>query len=106
MLNAKSKAVEFEGNDFNIGLERQTANMGTTGSFSYKGNVGGINLTYAIKEVNFESHHDPSGAIIHEGSPEAKTTLDNSDFTVPFKFSTVFFAPALINLESAPTVTN
>ena len=83
---------DFEGNDFNIGLERQTANMGTTGSFSYKGNVGGINLTYALKEVNFESHHVPSGAIIHEGSPEAETTLANSDlatFSQKFGLSVV-----------------
>ncbi len=83
---------DFEGNDFNIGLERQTANMGTTGSFSYKGNVGGINLTYALKEVNFESHEVPSGAIIHEGSPEAETTLANSDlatFSQKFGLSTI-----------------
>ena len=71
---------DFEGSDFNIGLERQTANMGTAGSFSYKGNVDGINLTYALKEVNFESHDVPNGAIIHEGSPEAKTSLENSDY--------------------------
>ena len=83
---------DFEGNDFNIGLERQTANMGTAGSFSYKGNVDGINLTYALKEVNFESHEVPSGAIIHEGSPEAETTLANSDlatFSQKFGLSTV-----------------
>ena len=61
---------DFEGNNFNIGLERQTANMGTSGSFSYKGNVNGINLTYALKEVNFESHEVPSGAIIHEEEEE------------------------------------
>ena len=83
---------DFEGNNFNIGLERQTANMGTSGSFSYKGNVNGINLTYALKEVNFESHEVPSGAIIHEGSPEAKTTLENSDlatFSQKFGLSTI-----------------
>ncbi len=80
---------DFEGNDFNIGLERQTANMGTAGSFSYKGNVNDVNLTYALKEVNFESYDVPSGAIIHEGSPEAKTSLENSDFaTFSHKFGT------------------
>ena len=83
---------DFKGNDFNIGLERQTANMGTAGSFSYKGNIDGINLTYALKEVNFESHEVPSGAIIHEGNPEAKTTLENSDlatFSQKFGLSTI-----------------
>ena len=83
---------DFEGSDFNIGLERQTANMGTAGSFSYKGNVDGINLTYALKEVNFESHDVPNGAIIHEGSPEAKTSLENSDlatFSQKFGLSVV-----------------
>ena len=80
---------DFEGNDFNIGLERQTANMGTAGSFSYKGNVNDVNLTYALKEVNFESYDVPNGAIIHEGSPEAKTSLENSDLaTFSHKFGT------------------
>ena len=80
---------DFEGNDFNIGLERQSANMGTSGSFSYKGNVNDVNLTYALKEVNLESYDVPSGSIIHEGSPEAETTLANSDLaTFSHKFGT------------------
>ena len=80
---------DFEGNDFNIGLERQSANQGTSGSFSYKGNVNDVNLTYALKELNFESYDVPSGAIIHEGSPEAEETLENSDLaTFSHKFGT------------------
>ena len=80
---------DFEGNDFNIGLERQSANMGTSGSFSYKGNVNGVNLTYALKEVNFESYDVPSGAIIHEGKAEAEESLANSDIaTFSHKFGT------------------
>ncbi len=92
MINIVDQTIpskDFEGNDFNIGLERQTANMGTAGSFSYKGNVNDVNLTYALKEVNFESYDVPNGAIIHEGSPEAKTSLENSDFaTFSNKFGT------------------
>ena len=47
-----------------------------------------------LKEVNFESFDVPSGAIIHEdeGSPEAKTTLENSDlatFSQKFGLSTI-----------------
>ena len=80
---------DFEGNDFNIGLERQSANQGTSGSFSYKGNVNDVNLTYALKELNFESYDVPSGAIIHEGSPEAEESLENSDLaTFSHKFGT------------------
>ena len=80
---------DFEGNDFNIGLERQSANQGTSGSFSYKGKVNDVNLTYALKELNFESYDVPSGAIIHEGSPEAEETLENSDLaTFSHKFGT------------------
>ena len=45
---------DFEGNDFNIGLEAQSVNSGTSGSFSYKGNVNDVNLTYALKEIHFE----------------------------------------------------
>lgn len=80
---------DFESNDFNIGLERQSANMGTSGSFSYKGNVNDVNLTYALKEVNFESYDVPSGAIIHEGKAEAEESLANSDLaTFSHKFGT------------------
>ena len=92
IINIVDQAIatkDFEGNDFSIGLERQTANMGTSGSFSYKGNVNDVNLTYALKELNFESYDVPSGAIIHEGSPEAKESLENSDLaTFSHKFGT------------------
>ena len=71
---------DFEGNDFNIGLEAQSVNSGTSGSFSYKGNVNDVNLTYALKEIHFESYDVPINSIIHEGSPEAETTLKNSDY--------------------------
>jgi iron complex outermembrane receptor protein len=92
MINIVDQTIaskDFEGNDFNIGLERQSVNMGTSGSFSYKGNVNDVNLTYALKEVNFENYDVPSGSIIHEGSPEAETTLANSDLaTFSHKFGT------------------
>ena len=71
---------DFEGNDFNIGLEAQSVNSGTSGSFSYKGNVNDVNLTYALKEIHFESYDVPMNSIIHEGSHEAETTLKNSDY--------------------------
>ena len=91
---------DFEGSDFNIGLERQTANMGTSGSFSYKGNVNGINLTYALKEVNFESFDVPKGAIIHEEEeeeghgheeedPEFLKNSDLATFSQKFGLSTI-----------------
>ena len=80
---------DFEGNNFNVGLERQSANQGTSGSFSYKGNINDVNLTYTFKELNFESYDVPIGAIIHEGSPEAKESLENSDVaTFSNKFGT------------------
>ena len=71
---------DFKGNDFNIGLEAQSVNSGTSGSFSYKGNVNDVNLTYALKEIHFESYDVPINSIIHEGSPEAETNLKNSDY--------------------------
>lgn len=88
---------DFEGNVFNIGLERQSVNMGTSGSFSYKGSVNGINLTYALKEVNFESFDVPVGAIIHEEEEEEPGHVDpdflkNSDlatFSQKFGLSTI-----------------
>ena len=71
---------DFEGNDFNIGLEAQSVNSGTSGSFSYKGNVNDVNLTYALKEIHFESYDVPLNSIIHEEGPEAETNLKNSDY--------------------------
>jgi len=70
---------DFEGNDFNIGLERQSVNKGSSGSFSYKGNINGTNLSYAVREVNFDSYDVPIGAIIHEDGPHEEGHLDNSD---------------------------
>ena len=87
---------DFEGNDFNIGLERQSVNMGSSGSFSYKGNVNGTNLTYALREVNFDSYDVPIGAIIHEEEGDddhdeehEEGHLDNSDiYTFSHKLGT------------------
>ena len=70
---------DFEGNDFNIGLEKQSVNKGSSGSFSYKGNIDGTNLSYAVREVNFDSYDVPIGAIIHEDGPHEEGHLDNSD---------------------------
>ena len=80
---------DFEGNDFNIGLEAQSVNSGTSGSFSYKGNINDVNLTYALKEIHFESYDVPMNSIIHEGSPEAEENLKNSDYaTLSHKLGT------------------
>ena len=87
---------DFEGNDFNIGLERQSVNTGSSGSFSYKGNIDGTNLTYAVREVNFDSYDVPIGAIIHEEEGDddhdddhEEGHLDNSDiYTFSHKLGT------------------
>ena len=77
---------DFDGNNFNIGLERQSVNQGTTGNFSYQGNVNDVNITYGFKNVNFESYDVPEDAVIHdeeEGHHEEEkeiTNLANSDF--------------------------
>ena len=71
---------DFDGNNFNIGLERQSVNQGTTGNFSYQGNVNDVNITYGFKNVNFENYDVPAFSIIHEGTPEGDETLKNSDF--------------------------
>ena len=78
---------DFDGNNFNIGLERQSVNQGTTGNFSYQGNVNDVNITYGFKNVNFESFDVPEDAVIHEEEEghegeheEEVTNLANSDF--------------------------
>ncbi len=80
---------DFEGNDFSIGLEAQSVNSGTSGSFSYKGNINDVNLTYALKEIHFESYDVPMNSIIHEEGPEEDENLKNSDYaTLSHKLGT------------------
>lgn len=79
---------DFEKMNLNIGLETQSVNDGEAGSLSYQNNVGGFNLSFAIKDSQFDNFDIPNGAILHseeehhdeEGHEENLGYLLNSDF--------------------------
>ena len=56
---------DFEKMNLNIGLETQSVNDGEAGSLSYQNNVGGFNLSFAIKDSQFDNFDIPNGAILH-----------------------------------------
>ena len=80
---------DFLERDLRIGLETQSANDGKVGQFSFKENLGGLNLSYAYKDGSFENYDIPKGAIIHseeheeghdEDHDEDMGFLENSDY--------------------------
>ena len=91
---------DFEKMNLKIGLETQSVNDGEAGSLSYQNNIGGFNLSFAIKDSQFDNFDIPNGAILHseeehhdedehhdeegdhdeEGHEENLGYLPNSDF--------------------------
>ena len=80
----------FKERDLRLGLETQSANDGEVGQFSYKDNLGGLNISLAYKDGSFDNYDIPMGAIIHseeehddEGHEEHDEDLgylENSDY--------------------------
>ena len=56
---------DFKERDLRLGLETQSANDGEVGQFSYKDNLGGLNISLAYKDGSFDNYDIPMGAIIH-----------------------------------------
>ena len=56
---------DFEKMNLNIGLESQSVNDGEAGSLSFQNNIGGFNLSFAIKDSQFDNFDIPNGAILH-----------------------------------------
>ena len=55
----------FEERDLRLGLETQSVNDGEVGQFSFKDNLGGLNISYAYKDGSFDNYDIPMGAVIH-----------------------------------------
>jgi iron complex outermembrane recepter protein len=79
----------FEERDLRLGLEIQSVNDGEVGQFSFKDNLGGLNISYAYKDGSFDNYNIPMGAIIHseeeheeehEEHDEDLDYLENSDY--------------------------
>ena len=111
---------DFADRDLRIDLEAQSANDGKIGGFSYKENLGGLNLSYAFKDSSLENYDIPKGAVIHseeheegheedhdEDHDEDMGFLENSDFesqTNRLGLSTTgdwgYFGASYLNTES------
>ena len=58
--------VDFDKPSFQLGLESQSVNDGESQNFSYRDNVGGLNIVLSHKSSEFGNFDIPSGAIMHE----------------------------------------
>jgi len=56
---------DFEERDLRLGLETQSANNGKVGQFTYKDNLGGLNISLAYKDGSFDNYDIHTGAILH-----------------------------------------
>ena len=74
--------TDFEEPAFTLGLEAQTVNDGDSHDFSYQNNLGGLNISLAYKDSQFDNYEIPEGAVIHhpgEEEEEEEGYLSNSD---------------------------
>lgn len=81
---------DIESFKFNVGAGYEDGNGGDTGSASFVGNIGGINVTSSVQYSDLGNYAIPEGAVIeahkedHEEEEEHDhdaNTLENSDFT-------------------------
>ena len=80
---------DIESFKFNVGAGYEDGNGGDTGSASFVGNIGGINVTSSVQYSDLGNYAIPEGAVIddeeeHEEEEEHDhdaNTLKNSDFT-------------------------
>lgn len=77
---------------FRLGLELQSVNNGDTQDFSYQNNIGGLNISAAFKDSQFDNFDIPNGAVIHDeddhdddATDENLTYVPNSDSDSTFK---------------------
>ena len=63
---------------FRLGLERQSVNDGDAHQLSYENTVGGLNVSFAYKDSQFDDFDVPSGALLHhEEEPDADPHHDD-----------------------------
>ncbi len=69
----------FAEQDLRLALETQSVNDGKVGQFSYKDNLGGLNISYAFKDASFKKYDIPMGAVIHSEEHEEDHEDENHD---------------------------
>jgi len=84
---------DFSESELRLGLEGQSVNNGNAHDISLQNNIGGLNLSFAYKDSQFDNFDVPIGAILHDeeihegGRGEAEEAheedvdyLSNSDY--------------------------
>ena len=56
---------DFADSAFTLGLEAQSVNNGDSLDFSYQNNIGGLNISAAYKDSQFDDYEIPDGAVMH-----------------------------------------
>ena len=73
--------TDISESDLRVGLESQSVNDGQSYDLSYQNNLGGLNVSAAYKDSEFDNFDIPTGAVIHdeEEHEENHGYLMNSD---------------------------
>ena len=59
-------ALNYELPEFKVGYESQSVNDGSAEHFNFKNNIGGFNVNFGYKNVDFDNYDVPFGAVLHE----------------------------------------
>ena len=59
-------AINYELPEFKVGYETQSVNDGSAESFNFKNNIGGFNVNFGYKNIDFDNYDVPHGAVLHE----------------------------------------
>jgi len=63
-----------------LGLEAQSVNNGDSQDFSYQNNLGGLNLSFAFKDAQFDNFDIPKGAVVHDQDEHEHEEEENLDY--------------------------
>ena len=81
IINVVDKTIareDFTTPTFRLGLERQSVNDGDAHQLSYENTVGGLYVSFAYKDSQFDDFDVPSGALLHhEEEPDADPHHDD-----------------------------
>ena len=59
-------ALNYELPELKVGYETQSVNDGSAESFNFKNNIGGFNVNFGYKNIDFDNYEVPHGAVLHE----------------------------------------
>ena len=81
IINVVDKTIareDFTTPTFRLGLERQSVNDGDAHQLSYENTVGGLNVSFAFKDSQFDDFDVPIGALLdYEEEPDADPHHDD-----------------------------